>query len=388
MITEPTVNDVNADVLYIDTAKALKHFSSRLADAPWLAVDTEFLRESTYRPQLCLIQIAAPDIVACIDPLALPDLDELRDRLYENHITKILHAARQDIEVLYQLWGAIPTPLFDTQIAAALLGENDQIGYANLVKKLLGVPLEKGHTRTNWSQRPLEPAQIQYAADDVRYLGDLYLRQYKALSEAGRLGWLHEITHKLETPHTYINHPGDAWSRVKGINHLQSEQLNIVKLLAIWREKQAIRSNRPRRWILADDAMINIAVHAPTTHEMLQRVRGIPKQLINQEATTLLDLVAQAQQEPTSSHPVLSTYTPLSREQSKLVNQLITVLRREADDLHIAPSILGTRREIEQLVRGETDLPILQDWRSQVIGQKLQMMINKQIATSSFTQPE
>ncbi|WP_455380469.1 ribonuclease D [Acidihalobacter prosperus] len=379
---------MNADVQYIDTEKALKHFVSLLTDTPWLAVDTEFLRESTYRPQLCLIQIAAPNLIACIDPLALADLGPLREKLYEHHTTKILHAARQDIEVLYQLWGEIPTPVFDTQIAAALLGENDQIGYANLVGKLLGVTLEKGHTRTDWSQRPLEPAQIQYAVDDVRYLGDLYIRQHKALSEAGRLDWLNEITRKLETPHTYASEPEIAWSRVKGINHLQSEQLNIVKVLAAWREKRAIKKNRPRRWILADDVMVNIAVHAPKTHDQLQQICSIPKRLIHQDGTTILNLVKQARQEPASSHPVASKHSPLSKEQSKLVTQLTTALKHEANQHHIAPSILGTRREIERLVRGETDLPLLRGWRSQLIGQKLQKMANTQTAVPSASQPK
>jgi len=176
--------------IFVDTSQSLAQLCRRLRDSDWLALDTEFVRDRSYYPRLCLLQVANEEVVACIDPLALPDMAELFSVIYDPGITKVFHAGRQDLEILYHLFGKLPQPLFDTQIAAALLGWGDQIGYGALVKAMLGVELPKAHSRTDWSIRPLSPEQIRYAADDVRYLRQLYQRQRQRLDELGRTEWL------------------------------------------------------------------------------------------------------------------------------------------------------------------------------------------------------
>lgn len=377
VVTSPRVP--NAEDLYIDTPEALAALASRLTDAPWLAIDTEFLREKTYRARLCLIQLAAPGIVACVDPLVLPDIDALRPILCNKGITKILHAAHQDLEILYQLWGEIPMPVFDTQIAAALLGQGEQIGYGRLVAEAIDVTLDKGHARTDWSQRPLDPAQIHYAADDVRYLGELYAQQHTALSARGRLSWLGDDFRRLGDPDTYTTDPEAVWHRLNGVHHLQGVQLSIAQSLAAWRERQAQVADRPRRWILADEPLIDIARRPPASRDMLQRIRGLPDAVVGRHGDTLLRLVAEARERPESEWPILADRLALSPEQEALADLLMATLRLEARRQDIAPAMLATRRELEHLASGKTDLPVMQGWRAHVVGHALRAVIEGQL---------
>ncbi|OBS08037.1 ribonuclease D [Acidihalobacter prosperus] len=365
----------NEQDLYVDTPDALATLAERLNDTPWLAVDTEFLREKTYRARLCLIQIAAPGIVACIDPLALPDLDPLRPLFRAPGVVKVLHAARQDLEILYQLWDEIPAPVFDTQIAAALLGHGEQIGYGRLVAETLDVTLEKGHARTDWSQRPLDPAQIHYAADDVRYLGELYAMQHSALVARGRLSWLDDDFRRLGEPATYVTDPEDAWRRLKGVNHLQGVQLSIARALAAWRERQAMDSDRPRRWILADEPLLDIARRAPASRPALQQIRGLPETVVARHGEALLEIVALAVARPESEWPALDERLVLTPEQEALSDLLMAALRLEAGRQDIAPALLATRRELERLAGGDHDLPVMQGWRAHVVGHTLRAVI-------------
>jgi ribonuclease D len=222
-------------VLYVDTPAALDSLCAQLADASWFALDTEFLREKTYYPKLCLLQIATPDVVACVDPLALDDLAPLLALLADRNITKVLHSARQDMEIFYHLTGSPHAPVFDTQIAAPLLGLADQIGYANLVKEMLGVTLDKLHTRADWSLRPLGEEQLRYAADDVIYLAALYQPLLERLQSHGRLEWLDEDFRQLASPELYAINPENAWLKVKGGNRLKGASLSILQALANFR---------------------------------------------------------------------------------------------------------------------------------------------------------
>ena len=201
---------------FIDEQRALETVCATLSQAPWFAIDTEFLREKTYYPKLCLVQVATPDMVACIDPLTLDDITPLLDVIFDQQITKVMHAARQDMEIFYHLRGTVPAPVFDTQIAALLLGLPDQVGYGGLVQELLGVRLHKLHSRTDWSQRPLDEAQVDYAADDVIYLAQAYQLMQEKLRESDRLDWLADDLRSLSDPALYAAHPENAWLRVKG----------------------------------------------------------------------------------------------------------------------------------------------------------------------------
>jgi ribonuclease D len=247
----------------VDTDAGLAELCDGLRGQPVLALDTEFLREKTYRAQLCLLQVAAEGVIACVDPLALENLDPLLDIIYDPNVTKVMHSARQDMEIFFDLRGDLPKPLFDSQVAATLLGFGEQVGYANLVKGMLGVELDKMHTRTDWTQRPLDEAQIEYAADDVRYLFKIYHQQAEALKAKGRLDWLQEDFDELTDVNTYSPPEETLWTKVKGRQKLKGVQLAILRDLAVWRENQAKKINRPRRWILKDDVMVDMSRFAP-----------------------------------------------------------------------------------------------------------------------------
>ncbi|MFW2134544.1 ribonuclease D, partial [Ectothiorhodospira haloalkaliphila] len=251
-------------VPFIDQPEALKAFCERLKGVDWFALDTEFIREKTYYPQLCLIQVATPEEVACIDPLNLEDLSPLTHLLFDPNITKVLHAASQDLEIFFHQQGRVPGPIFDTQVAASLLGHGDQVGYGKLIQLVLGVELEKGQSRTDWAQRPLETIQLRYAADDVHYLARAYPLMRQALEDNGRLAWLEDDFQRMQDPRTYQPDPETIWRRLKGINTLRGEQaLAVARNLARWREQEAMRLDRPRRWLLQDEVILDLARRKP-----------------------------------------------------------------------------------------------------------------------------
>ena len=356
--------------LFIDTLQALAQLCRQLETSPWLAIDTEFLRESTYYPQFCLLQIANQDIVACIDPLQLEDLEPLWQLLYRPEIIKVFHAGRQDLEIFYHLHGKLPAPVFDTQIAAPLLGFSDQIGYAQLVAEVLGVQLEKGHSRTDWRKRPLSPQQLQYAADDVRYLGPMYLELRQQLEKLHRLSWLEEDFATLTNPATYANPPEDAWRRIKGARKLKGKQLAILKQLASWRERTAVEHNLPRGWVLKDDLLCQIARLRPKTPQALAQLRGIGDKIIKRHGETICRLIA----ETTASDAKEAPYQPPTRtpEQEALLDLLSAVVRLQAAEHHINPTVLASRRDLEKFLDAPDDSKLCQGWRQQLIGRDLQ----------------
>lgn len=361
----------SAHDLYVDNAEALSALCERLEGSPWLALDTEFIRERTYRARLCLIQVASPQLVACIDPLALPDLEPLRALLGAPNTVKVLHAAYQDLEIFHQLYGAVPAPVFDTQIGAALLGLGEQMGYGRLVSQMLGVDLEKGHARTDWAQRPLDPEQIGYAADDVRYLGEIYLQQRERLAALGRSDWLDEDFHRLSDPATYAVDPQTQWTRLRGIQHLRGRQLCAAQALAAWREELAQQADRPRRWILADEVLVDVARRMPRNTAALARIRGLPERTLERHGNAILELVEQSRARPEADCPQPAERLSLSPGQEALADLLMATLRIEAQRQNISPAMLATRRELERLAGGEDDLPVLRGWRARLVGDTL-----------------
>ncbi len=362
--------------LYVDTAVALDSLCKRLAGVDWFTIDTEFLREKTYYPKLCLVQVATPELAACIDPLALDDLSPLLALLADRNITKVLHSARQDMEIFYHLSGSPPAPVFDTQVAAPLLGHADQIGYANLVKEILGVTLDKLHTRADWSLRPLTDDQLRYAADDVIYLVAVYEKLLEQLQARGRLDWLEQDFAALASAQLYAVHPENAWLKVKGANRLKGASLSILQALARWREQQASERDRPRGWLLRDDAMVDIARHKPASLQALAAVRGVSEGLLKRSGDELLGIISRAAGEKPARYPDQGVRVRLSAEQDALVDVMMAVVRISAAENALNPAMLASRKQLEALLLGDVDSGVMQGWRRRLVGERLQQLLN------------
>ena len=264
----------------IDTNQALTDFCQELTNEPFIAVDLEFLREKTYYAKLCLIQVASPNHAAIIDPLAEIDLSAFFALMKNPNITKVFHSGRQDIEIIYNQSGFIPEPLFDTQIAAQVCGFGEAVSYENLVKSVLGIQLDKSSRLSDWSLRPLDTKQLEYALSDVTHLVNIYTFLQNKLAETGRLHWLDEEIAILKSPDTYIVRPEDAWQKIRHRSH-NSKVLTILRELAAWRERRAQNKNTPRQSIIKDDCLINIAAACPTSKEELEKIRNIRKSSYN-----------------------------------------------------------------------------------------------------------
>ena len=376
----------NIALEFIDTPVDLARVCEQLANQPYLAIDTEFVREKTYYPVLCLIQIASPQQCVCIDPIAITDLSPLADLLLHSKTIKVFHAARQDLEVLNQVLGTIPSPIFDTQIAATLLGLGDQLSYANLVNHFLNVQLAKGHARTDWERRPLSTEQLEYAADDVRYLVTMYPMMVQTLTQQGRLSWLAEDFDALTQAQLYQNDPVQQWQRVGGLQKLKGVQLAILQKIAAWREQQAQQQNKPRKWILSDDILIAIAMQGPHKTEQLERIRGINPALIQRHGKTLLDLITQAKALPKDEWPILSRRKALDPNQEALLDALMAIVKLQAASHQINNTALTSRHELESLITGDNDIPLLHGWRHGLAGQQVLNFLNGHMSLSVTNQ--
>lgn len=368
MSSEP-VN--NLDLVFVDNEQKLKEACHRLGQQPYLAVDTEFVREKTYYPILCLIQIASPQHCYCIDPLAVRDLSPLASLLLDRQTIKVFHAARQDLEILYQTFGEIPAPVFDTQIAATLLGLGDQIGYANLVRHFTQKQLAKGHARTDWQRRPLSQEQLEYAADDVRYLVNIYPELCESLEKMGRLTWLEDDFTRLCQSQLYENDPEQQWQRVSGLQKLRGVQLAVLQQLATWRERLAQQQDKPRKWIMPDDSLLTLSMQIPQRMDQLERIRGINAGMLQRHGTTLLELINTAKAMPKETWPVLARRKSLEPGQEAVLDALLAIVKLQAAAQQINQSALTSRQDLESLVTGERDIPLLQGWRRGLAGNQV-----------------
>jgi ribonuclease D len=352
----------------IDTADALTAFAASAAHAPALALDTEFMREKTYRAELCLLQIADGANAVCIDPLAIADLSGLAPLLGAPGVVKIMHAARQDLEVLLPAVGMVQ-PVFDTQIAAALAGHPSQAGYAELVRRLLGVELAKAHTRADWSRRPLSAEEQEYALDDVRHLAALRASLLETLTAQGRVGWLEEELAALANPDALRVAPEDAWRKVKGLPSLDPARQQLVQSLAAWRERRADERNRPRGWILDDVSLREIVLRLPRSPEALTALPEMQESVVRKCGEELLTLVREAGiSDPPPPLPRRERPDPA---QLALVKRLADIAAEVAKGLEINAEVLATRRELEKLVAGRRDVSLLRGWRKEIVGERL-----------------
>jgi ribonuclease D len=351
---------------------ALEAALFRMHGAARLALDTEFMRERTYRPQLCLVQFATEADCYLIDPLAGLDLAPMYELLAQRSKLKILHAARQDLEVMLLGGGIVPGPLFDTQVAAALLGYAPQVGYAELVAKELGHSIDKGQTRTDWSRRPLTPAQIAYAADDVHHLLTLHTNLHAALAARGREEWAREETAAYENPELYRTDPAEAWRKLKGLSRLRPQEQAAARALAQWREQRAIDSDKPRGWILADEGLFAIATRAPDSVTALESINALPPALVRKHGEELLRLVQAAR--AGDDLPEQSMARRPSPEETARATMLMQAVRDRATELGIGTEVLATRRDVEAIAFGTADPQkslLLRGWRREVIGERL-----------------
>lgn len=357
--------------LYINTPEQLAQLCDSLRDCREIALDTEFVRERTYYAQFCLLQLATDELLACVDPLAIADLAPLLDILYDSTIVKVMHAGRQDLELFFDITGKVPKTVYDTQIAATLLGLGDQIGYASLVALFSGDVLDKSHSRTDWSRRPLGEAKIKYALDDVRYLLPIYRQQQQQLDALGRTGWLAEDFAALVEETDYRRDSADAWQRLRAARELRGVQLAVLRDLVAWREAQARERNSPRKWIINDELLIELARRSPADRASLQRIRGLPELLLADNGTLLLDLISQARATPQEQWPTLPRRLPLTAGQEALVDALQAELHLCQAQSGIDATVIASRRELAALVQGERDLNVLHGWRRHLAGERL-----------------
>jgi ribonuclease D len=354
--------------LIIETAEALSAYATRIAPVPALALDTEFMREKTYRADLCLLQLAHEGSAVCVDPIAVPDLAALAPALTSPDCVKVMHAARQDLEVLLPAVGLV-RPVFDTQVAAGLAGFPAQIGYAELARRILGVELDKAHTRTDWSRRPLSAEQQEYALDDVRHLLALRASLLETLRERGRLTWLEEELAGLANADALRVAPEDAWKKVKGLPSLDAARQQLAQNLAAWRERRADERNRPRGWILDDVSLREIVVRLPRSREALAALPEMQESVVRKCGDELLALVHEA--------GIAEPAPPLPRRERPdaamlaTVKRLVEVTAAAATELGVGQEVLATRRELEKLAGGRQDVSLLRGWRKSVIGEKL-----------------
>lgn len=355
---------------WIDTPAGLAAAIARWQGRAWLTVDTEFLRIDTYRPKLCLVQIGDGQDAWVIDAIAITDLSPLFERLNDPSTVKVFHAASQDLEIFSQLTGRCPAPVYDTQLAASLLGLGDQLGYAALVEKRLGIVIDKSLSRTDWSRRPLSQPEIDYAAADVTHLATLYPPLHEALVVAGREAWLLEDARRMEDPATYETRPEDAWKRLRGLARLAPVGQQLAARLAGWRETEAQQRNRPRGWILDDEALYRLAERLPRSLEAMAALKVLPPKTLERHGSRLLALLAEPLPEPV---PVLAQDERLAPEQKRRLQRLQDACRQAAESLGLPPGLLAPRAELEALLFQGAAAPVrvLSGWRRSVLGEAL-----------------
>lgn len=359
---------------YIDSTEQLKDFIERISTSRWVVLDTEFLRGRHYFSKLCLIQVATDKHLACIDPLACQDLSAFASILYNTNITKVLHAAHQDFDIFYQLFKQIPSPIFDSQTAAAVLGIGNQIGYSNLVFALLGIELDKSQSRTDWTKRPLSTKQLNYAIDDVRYLREIYPIMLTRLQQLNRLDWLIPSFEHSTALSTYEPQPEQMWKRVHGKQTLNSQQLSILRELTAWREITAMIRNLPRRWLIPDSLLIDLARQQPHTLNNIQRLRSANTNQLKPYHQQWLNCINKAQKLPAEQWPNVKIYQKPNKEQSKLIDSLQLMVRYYAEKHQVSASLIANRKTLETMVlAGENK--IADDWRGSLVNKSFAALI-------------
>ncbi|MFM9829420.1 MAG: ribonuclease D [Sphingomonas sp.] len=369
--------------LIADSA-SLANLCSRLANAPFITVDTEFMRENSYWPELCLIQIADTNEAAAIDPMA-PGLDmtPLLDLLTNNEdVLKVFHAGGQDIEIVYNLTGKTPHPLFDTQVAAMALGQGEQIGYSNLVDSYLGIPVDKGARFTDWSRRPLDKRQIEYAIGDVTHLSAIFPKMLDQLRATGRGDWLDEEMERIANPENYRNEPDDAWKRVR-VQSRKADVLGRLKALARWRELEAQNKDLPRGRIVKDETLADLAGTPPRHQTDLAKVRGLSATWASNDiGMRMMAALADATPLSHAEMPQRDDRKSGGGKDGALVADLLKLLLKiRARDIDVAAKLLARAEDLEALAGGQREgLAMLKGWRFEQFGRDALALVEGQLA--------
>jgi len=355
----------------ITTTEELAQVCARMARHPFVTVDTEFLRETTYYPLLCVAQIASPDEAYVIDALAPGiDLGPFFDLLTNEKVVKVFHAARQDIEIVWNMAKKIPHPIFDSQVAAMVLGYGDSISYDQLVQRITGDMLDKSHRFTDWTRRPLSDAQLIYAVSDVTHLRDIYLKLSADLEKRGRLNWVEAEMGVLTSPETYRMEPEKAWERLK--NRVRKpKELAVLIEVAAWREREAQTRDVPRSRVLKDDVLGDIAVQAPTTVEKLGQLRSLPKGFERSRwGEAIVEAITRGIARDPKTLPRLDRFRPAPNG-AATVELLKVLLRMTAESNGVAAKVIATVDELDRIAAADdADVPSLKGWRRELFGEK------------------
>ena len=355
----------------ITTTEELADLCGRLAQSEYVCVDTEFMRENTYYPMLCLVQLGNEEEAAAVDPLADGiDLTPMLELFCNNEeVLKVFHAGGQDVEIVYNLTGRTPHPIFDTQIAMMAVSQSEQIGYANLVESWMGKQIDKGARFTDWGRRPLTDRQLEYAIGDVTYLAKIFPRLLKKLVKSGRGHWLDAEMEKLADPANYANELGEAWQRIRAPSRSPAV-LGRLKALAAWRESEAQAKDIPRGRIMRDETLADLASHPPKVQADIAKVRGLSNAWKDNDiGKRLIKVLAKAEPLPSEELPEKPKRgAPLGKEGALVADLLKLLLKIRSREIDVASRLLTRSDELEALAAGVRDLPVLQGWRYEIFG--------------------
>ena len=356
--------------MYLHDTAELRALTDRARAHGRIALDTEFMREKTYWAKLCLVQIAVGEESAIVDPLEMKDLSPLLEVLADDSVLKIVHAGSQDLEIFYRLAGCAAGPVFDTQV-----------GYARLMKDLFDVDIDKSDTFTDWARSPLTPAQIEYALNDVRYLDAAYLELASRLERDGRAPWLADDLARLSDPRTYAIEPEQQFRRLKRISSLSRRQLGVLQHVAAWREREAMRRDLPRRWVVGDETLVEVARRRPTDTAALADIRGLNPRGLGDGGAGLIAAVREGIATPEDDLPRIERKPRAIVDVEGVVELMGALVRVRASEHGIAVPLLATRGDLERLASGEReDCPLLAGWRRAIVGDDLVALADGMLA--------
>jgi ribonuclease D len=364
----PTFNDIP---LLVEQQPHLDQLCAYLDKHNEIAIDTEFVRTNTYAPRLGLLQIAVNDMAACVDPLTDMNMDQLWDLLFDAKRTSILHSGKQDMEVFWYTCGKVIPNLIDTQACAALLGHPAQIGYAGLIAELINIEIAKSQTRTDWSRRPLTEAQLEYAAEDVEHLSAIHELMKQRLLDLGRYEWALEDSRALADIKLYKPNPDNAWQRLKSIPFLSPADQARARALAAWREQRAVDADKPRSWILSDKALLQMAQQNPTNSNDFNRIDDLAPAVIRNQGGHLLEVLKDTNAAVDNGELVFIQEIPNPEKDKAQVKVLSAIIRTEAEKLGIATEVVGSKRDIQALMKNDAQCRLTSGWRREIVGEQL-----------------